>query len=139
MSTSITRAHGILINNVTTQVCNILRRMLFDQQGLLKRMHFGLQYWLTVWIAGRQEMVPHHVFLVHEVRLDSVLHLNMGLVGFHSIPFRHRWYVALFMPITVPMMLAMWASATPFHACEILFDDFWSETWVVPRFGFPGN
>ncbi|KAG0556439.1 hypothetical protein KC19_11G054100 [Ceratodon purpureus] len=85
---------------------------------------------------GRQEMVPHHVFLVHEVGLDSVLHLNMGLVGFHSIPFRHRWYVTLFMPITVPIMLAMWAFATPFHACEILFDDFWSETWVVPRFGF---
>lgn len=81
-------------------------------------------------------MAPDHVFLVHEVGLDSVLHLSMGLIGFHTIPFRHRWYVTLFMPITVPIMLAMWAFATPSNACEYRFTDMVSETWVMPRFGF---
>ena len=82
---------------------------------------------------------PDHVFLVHEVGLDSVLHLSMGLIGFHTIPFRHRWYVTLLMPITIPIMLAMWAFATPFYACEHHIDDIFAQTWVMPRFGFQVN
>lgn len=77
-----------------------------------------------------------HVFLVHEVGLDSVLHLSMGLIGFHTIPFRQQWYGIILLPITVPIMLALWAFGSPFFAGEYSVDEITTQTWVMPRFGF---
>ncbi|CAK9223339.1 unnamed protein product [Sphagnum troendelagicum] len=84
---------------------------------------------------GRIEK-PDFVFLVHEIGLDSVLHLPMSFIGFHSTPFQHRWFVALFMPLSVPLMLLMWFFGTPFLGFQYHLHHLHSQLWVMPRFGF---
>jgi hypothetical protein len=85
--------------------------------------------------VGRIEK-PDFVFLVHEIGLDSVLHLPMSFIGFHSTPFQHRWFVALFMPLSVPLMLLMWFFGTPFLGFQYHLHHLHSQLWVMPRFGF---
>ncbi|KAL3694776.1 hypothetical protein R1sor_008427 [Riccia sorocarpa] len=84
---------------------------------------------------GRKDQVDS-VFLAHGTELLSLFHLSFGIPSFAAQPYKAKWYLLPLWPLTVPIMLALWAFGHPFVADTYSLEDKNSQTWIIPRYSF---
>ncbi|MED6168406.1 Very-long-chain aldehyde decarbonylase cer3 [Stylosanthes scabra] len=108
---------------------------LFDALGnTLNTKSWQLHQTLT---SGKNSSrVPDFVFLAHIVDITSAMHVPFVLRSFSSLPFRTRFFLIPFWPITLVVVLSMWFWAKTFLLSFYKLRDRLHQTWVVPRFGF---
>ncbi|TYH60454.1 hypothetical protein ES332_D08G293600v1 [Gossypium tomentosum] len=126
--------HSLHHSDMGTNFC--LFMPLFDAMwNTLNRNSWQLHNKITS-NSGENGRVPDFVFLAHIVDVMSAMHIPFVNRSFASIPFSTRMFLLPFWPVTLMILLMMWAwSKTFLHTFYNLRGRLY-QTWVVPRFGF---
>ena len=87
-------------------------------------------------IEGRKRRIPDFVFLAHGVDVVSSLHAPFIFRSFSSKPFSTRFFLLPLWPISLLVILTMWAFAKTFPVSFYELKGRLFQLWAVPRFGF---
>ncbi|KAK4604919.1 hypothetical protein RGQ29_013119 [Quercus rubra] len=99
----------------------------------------GKSWGLHKSISSNQEKygwVPDFVFLAHVVDVSAALHAPFVFRTFASLPFSTKIFLLPLWPLTLVVLLLMWAWSKTFVYSFYQLRGRLHHTWVVPRFGF---
>ncbi|KAB1204154.1 Protein ECERIFERUM 3 [Morella rubra] len=85
---------------------------------------------------GKHGRVPDFVFLAHIVDVSAAMHAPFVFRSFASLPFSMRIFLFPIWPITLLVLLMMWAWSKTFVYSFYNLRNRLHQTWVVPRCGF---
>ncbi|KAJ7979543.1 protein ECERIFERUM 3 [Quillaja saponaria] len=109
---------------------------LFDALGNTLNRKSWLLYNKFSSNSGQNGVVPDFVFLAHIVDVSQAIHAPFVFRSLASLPYKTRFFLVPFWPITLMFLLAMWVWSKAFLFSFYNLRGRLHQTWVVPRFGF---